>query len=154
MIQYIEGDLLATSERIILHGCNAQGVMGSGVAKAIKAKWPEAFDLYKKTYDWYNFADSGLRVGMVVPCLCRDGKIIANGITQEFYGRDPKKVYVSYTGIRQVLYGTRMLMNQYETKSVAMPKIGAGLGNGDWTVIEKIINEVFNDEFTVKVYVI
>ena len=32
-IIYKQGDLLECSEQVIVHGCNAQGVMGSGVAK-------------------------------------------------------------------------------------------------------------------------
>lgn len=31
-IIYKQGDLLSCPERVILHGCNAQGVMGSGIA--------------------------------------------------------------------------------------------------------------------------
>lgn len=34
MIQYKTGNLLDTPDSYIVHGCNAQGVMGSGVAKA------------------------------------------------------------------------------------------------------------------------
>ncbi len=36
MITYKQGDLMKASETYIAHGCNAQGVMGSGVAKAIR----------------------------------------------------------------------------------------------------------------------
>ena len=36
MIQYKKGDLLSVTKGIIAHGCNAQGVMGSGVALQIK----------------------------------------------------------------------------------------------------------------------
>ena len=32
---------------------------------------------------------------------------------------------------------------------VVMPKIGAGLGGGDWTVIEKIIDETLGARATV-----
>ena len=48
MIEYKNGDLLNVTEGIILHGCNGQGVMGAGVAKAIKMKYPEAFTAYKE----------------------------------------------------------------------------------------------------------
>lgn len=45
MIQTKYGDLLS-SKGIIVHGVNSQGVMGSGVAKQIKDKWPEAYGSY------------------------------------------------------------------------------------------------------------
>ena len=33
MIHYVTGDLLGATQKVIVHGVNAQGVMGSGVAK-------------------------------------------------------------------------------------------------------------------------
>ncbi len=33
MITYVQGDALETNDPIIVHGCNAQGVMGKGIAK-------------------------------------------------------------------------------------------------------------------------
>ena len=35
-IEYRQGDLFQTDVRHIVHGCNAQGVMGKGVAKLVK----------------------------------------------------------------------------------------------------------------------
>ena len=37
-IIYKQGDLLEAEEVVIVHGCNAQGVVGSGVALAIRNK--------------------------------------------------------------------------------------------------------------------
>lgn len=154
MIEYIKGDITESPETVIVHGCNAQGKMASGAAKAIRAKWPAAYEQYRKDYEWFNNADNGLRLGFLsIAQIEDDAKWIVNAITQEFYGRDPNTVYVSYKGIENALYGVRMLLNFLELKEVAMTKIGAGLGNGDWTRIEGIINKVFNDDFTVKVYV-
>ncbi len=43
-INYVNGDLFATDIKTIVHGCNAQGVMGSGVAKSIRENFPKAYD--------------------------------------------------------------------------------------------------------------
>lgn len=51
MIRIINGDLMESSAQYICHQVNCQGVMGSGVAKQIRAKWPEVFDKYKKVCD-------------------------------------------------------------------------------------------------------
>lgn len=149
-IEYTKGDLLQAPERIIAHGCNAQGVMNSGVAKAVREKYPNAFTVYKTTYDWWNHAQNGLVLGMVIPALCGD-KIIANMITQHDYGRDPNIRYVNYDACRTGFSALQMLARHYNEKVVAIPKIGAGLGNGDWNVIEAIIKERCN-EINVKVY--
>ena len=138
-IEYVKGNLLDTEHQYILHGCNAQGVMGSGVAKAIRAKWPSAFSVYHVQYTkWLQ------TLGSVTFAEQDDGKCIINAITQEFYGRDPETVYVSYTAINEALARINWWLSEkhpFEIVSVAMPKIGAGLGGGDWEIISEIIEQ-------------
>lgn len=131
-IIYVNGDLMEAPETYILHGCNNRGVMGSGVAKAIRAKYPDAYKRYKDRYDRW-----GLPLGGVIVARCED-KVIFNGITQDGYGRDGKQ-YVDYQAIHFVM----CTVNDYveEGWCVAMPKIGAGLGGGDWYIINEIIEE-------------
>lgn len=135
-IIYKEGDLLEAEENIIIHGCNAQGVMGSGVALVIKNKYPEAYKTYR------SYAGVGYRLGTISFAQIGDGKIIGNAITQEYYGRDKSKVYVDYDAVRAVFNYLNTLFPQ---DKIALPKIGAGLANGDWNVIEKIIEEECKD---------
>ena len=134
-IIYRKGNLLDTDCMLIAHGCNAQGVMGSGVAKAIRAKYPDAYNEYKKRYD-----NQGLNLGDIIPVVIyqHHNKIIINCITQEFYGRDSDKIYVNYTAIEQCM---RKINNYYSigVDCIALPKIGAGLGGGDWNAISDII---------------
>lgn len=135
-IIYKQGDLLECTEQVIVHGCNAQGVMGSGVALAIRKKYPEAYDAYKSAYE-----NGALELGEVVGAYSGD-KLILNAITQRFYGRDKLKVYADYEAIRDAF---RSINEQCGYSSVAIPKIGAGLANGDWSIIEKIIEAECTD---------
>lgn len=137
-IRYVKGDLLLTPYDYILHGCNAQGVMGSGVALAIRNKYPKAFKDYED-----HFKEVGLNLGDAICSKQDDGKVIINAITQDYYGRNGSK-YVSYDAIDKVTKD----INQYfrspfprQTGSVAMPMIGAGLGGGDWYIISAIIEK-------------
>lgn len=133
-IIYKQGDLLACTEDVIVHGCNAQGVMGSGVAALIRKKYPNAARAY------FNMKDNRcLQLGAWSYSKENDGKTIINAITQEFYGRNPHVVYASYGAIAHVFGNINKWCKTYGVKSIAMPKIGAGLANGDWNVIEKII---------------
>lgn len=129
-IEYVKGDLLQTELRHIIHGCNSRGVMGSGVAKLIRDKYPQAYRDYVDMYNSY-----GLKIGNIVTSTQPDKKIIYNAITQENYGRRSDTVYVSYWAIAEVF----RQIEQWDIKAIAMPKIGAGLANGDWNVIEGII---------------
>lgn len=133
-IEYKVGDLLEAREPYIAQGCNAQGVMGSGVAKVWRKKWPDSYE------DYHNeFKTNGLFLGQVVfhhtskfpqPVLC-------NCITQDFYGRDGGP-YVSYDAVRSCM---KELQKMAAGQAIAMPKIGAGLGGGDWNIISEIIEE-------------
>ena len=136
-IIYKRGDLLSCEEPWILHGCNAQGKMASGVAKLIRAKWPSAYTVYMWQYD-----NEAMQLGRVTYAQQDDGKTIFNGITQEFYGKDGRK-YVSYKAIEDVLWCVDQTAAAQDKIGihVAMPMIGAGLGGGDWDVIEALIEE-------------
>lgn len=159
MIEYIKGDVTLAPEFVILQGCNAQGKMNSGVAKAIRDKWPEVFAQYAFEAD-----TQGLVLGEIYPCFVRgynqDGwsawhapdKVIINGITQRYYGRDPNVVYVDYDAIAMVLFHTKNLLEKMRQPYLAMPKLGSGLGGGSWERIESIINRALPD-YWVKVYV-
>lgn len=131
------GSLLDVKEGLLVHGCNAQGVMGSGVAKAIRDTYPIAYQLYRKQYE-----EKGLRVGQVIWAKISDEPrlAIANAITQEFFGRDPGVRYVDYDGVQAAFQRVGKVARDTGL-SVHYPRIGAGLGNGDWSVISGIIDE-------------
>lgn len=131
------GDLLSVKRGILVHGCNAQGVMGSGVAKAVRAAYPEAFMAYRKAYE-----QGRLKLGTVIWAKIQQAEplAIANAITQEFYGRDPARRYVDYEAVRQAFTRIGVIAREHQLP-VHYPKIGAGLGNGDWTVISQILEE-------------
>jgi hypothetical protein len=97
-IEYRKQDLLQTHCKHILHGCNARGKMGAGVAAAIRKKWPNSYTDYINQYNSY-----GLQLGSFIPSIQADGVTIYHGIVQLDYGRDPTRVYVSYWAIANIL---------------------------------------------------
>lgn len=133
MINYIVGDLLEAKEKVIVHGCNNYGVMGSGVAKQIRAKWPNVFDEYHLKYKVF-----GLELGSIIPVETTDGKIIVNAITQDGFGKDGAR-YVVYEAVEKCFILINEKAYDWNASEIAMPRIGAGLGGGDWTIIEDII---------------
>lgn len=133
MINYIVGDLLEAKEKVIVHGCNNYGVMGSGVAKQIRAKWPNVFDEYHLKYQVF-----GLELGSIIPVETTDGKIVVNAITQDGFGKDGAR-YVVYEAVEKCFMTINEKALDWNASEIAMPRIGAGLGGGDWTIIEDII---------------
>lgn len=141
-IIYETGDLLQTSYKMIVHGCNAQGVMNSGVAKGIRKHFPRAYDVYRTQY-----VAEGLILGDVIFVPDQD-KIIANAITQEYYGRDGRR-YVSYDSINTAMELVDAFALEHGISHIALPLIGAGLGGGSWKTISGIIEEKINSTIPV-----
>lgn len=138
-IQYVVGDLLKAPEPVIVHGCNAQGVMGSGVALAIRDAFPTVYRRYNNVIEKHKNTTDPVIPGDVIFAYVK-GKVFANCITQKFYGRQ-KLQYVDYNAIRECMKRIDKLCCEERYTAVAMPKIGAGLGGGNWQVISEIIQE-------------
>lgn len=119
----------------VVHGCNAQGVMGSGVARIVRNDFPAAYYEYVRKYE-----ETGLKLGEVIPAQVLPGRFILNAITQEFYGAPPT-VYVSYHAVRVAFGIVRKFSEENGIETINYPMIGAGLGGGDWGKISAIIDE-------------
>lgn len=145
-IQYINGDLFKTQHPVIMHGCNDQGVMGSGVAKTVRDLYPKAYEKYNKYCE--NTNDVG---GDVVYVQVKPNLVIANAITQHNYGRDGRR-FVNYEWVAQCIKNADQLAEFRGIEHIAMPKIGSQLGGGDWNVIAAII-ESESKHFTPVVYI-
>lgn len=138
-ITVVTGNIVLSPETHIIHGCNAQGKFRSGVAGAVRDKYPACYQAYMNEYE-----KNGLQLGNIIVYNDPNANItIYNAITQEFYGYDGK-CYVDYNAIM-----TAMIRADEHCTSgrLAMPMIGAGLGGGDWELISNIIeNSVVNNE--------
>jgi len=133
------GDLFAeVTDGYIMHGCNAQGVMGSGVAKIIRDKYPIA-------YEQYNDQAPNYILGEVIPVIVERNIVVVNAITQEFFGTDV--VQVDYNAVEQACRGAKHLASSgmIESREVHFPFIGAGLAGGD----EHTLMTIFDQEFSV-----
>jgi O-acetyl-ADP-ribose deacetylase (regulator of RNase III) len=136
---------------VIVHGCNAQGAMGSGVALAIKNKWPVVYADYRAVFNAH-----GLETGDVIysDVAIHQGSrlVVANAITQEFYkgcrqAGPITDVYVDYEAITKCFEDILEFFdaNPGLAQNIHMPMIGAGLGGGDWNTIEQRIHETLKD---------
>lgn len=132
------GNILDVDRGVIVHGCNLQGRMGSGIALQIKNRWPKVFEAYVEECK-LDMADLG-KVGFV---WVGGQKIIANAYTQRYYGNDGKR-YVDYDAIRSC-FEIVLRTAKVDNLPIHYPKIGAGLGGGDWEIISGIIEEVLKN---------
>ncbi len=123
-MKYIVGDITEQTEGIIMHGCNAKGVMGSGVALSIRKKWPVVYDEYSKL----QLGPESL--GSIQTVKINDNLWVINAITQNDYGKDGR-VYADMSAIRTSFMGALSIAEELGG-TLKLPKIGCGLGGLDW----------------------
>lgn len=138
------GSITHQTHGIIVHGCNARGIMGGGLAATIKNTFPRAFEEY---YSFIKLTPPEERLGKVVDTLINDDLIICNAITQFDFGRE-SKVYVNYEAIQKCFIHVFELARMTNLP-VHYPLIGAGLANGDWAIISEIIDNIFDQDLEV-----
>ena len=134
-VQYIRQDVTRVGMGIVAHGVNCQHKMGSGVAKAIRAKWPQVYDSYM------NNPKGKVMLGncsLVRVDPGKDDLFVANLYTQVFYGYGGGK-YADADAIKNALDQCAMYASIYDLP-IFMPRIGCGLGGLIWTTIEPVVN--------------
>lgn len=146
MIKYINGDLFDTDCDIIMHGVNCKGGFGSGVAATVRNLYPKARHYYLDKFD-----TEGWKLGEVQFVPQWNNKVIANCATQDNY-LPRGECHVDYVAVSACMEKVLAFAKE-NSYTIAMPKIGAGLAGGDWTIIEKVINSTIGDT-EVKVYVL
>jgi O-acetyl-ADP-ribose deacetylase (regulator of RNase III) len=143
MIEEIWGNVLNVEKGIIVHGVNCKGVMGSGIAKEVKERYPELYRVYKS---YCSGISANYLLGDILPYHVNPDKIIINAFTQLHYGGDECR-YVSYDAIEQCFSKINRFCAHLHRLPICFPKIGAGLGGGNWDIISTIIDKTLDDKF-------
>jgi len=140
IVEYIKGDVTVLAEKydVLVHGCNCFNTMGSGVAKAIATKWPGVVDADNRT-----IRGDMTKLGSYTTYQTDSGLIIVNAYTQYDYGRDGK-TYFKYGAFMTIIKD----LEEYDIlSSIAghaefiVPRIGSGLGGGDWKTISWVLQQ-------------
>lgn len=136
MITYKIGDCLAsenfcwTKTNLICHICNNKGGWGKGFVLNLSRKWTKPEEVYRELWPY--------TLGTVQFVQTEAFHVIvANMIAQNGYGN----TCVGYESLRKCLEAVYKFAIEHNIDYVHMPKIGTGLGGGDWNIIEKIIQE-------------
>lgn len=140
MIKYIEGDLVRDAEQydVIAHGANCFCTMGSGIAKSIREKFPEAYEVDCKT------KSGDIKKLGTITFTENTKPIVVNCYSQfDFRGRYVGVMDCDYKAIQSAM---RLIKKNFTGKKIGLPKIGSQLAGGDWNIINRIIEEELGDE--------
>ena len=153
MVNYVKGNLLESDCDYICHQVNCQGVMGSGIARQIRAKWPEVYNKYRDVCLDYilRYTDpSKHMLGHIQFCNTESGHVVINIFSQANYGYDGMR-YTSYDAFERALADLKKTIPIKNT--IGFPKhIGCGLGGGDWRIISNMIETILGETHDVYIY--
>lgn len=160
MITYHAGNILDSGADLICHQVNCRGAMNSGVAKAIRQRWPEVYTEYHKCAEDIDIGFGDMQLSwehmlghiQVVYLGEENGhsKGVINMFAQDGYGYDGRR-YTSYDAFWSCLGE----ITKYITpgKTIAFPaRIGCVRGGANWEVIFTMIDVVLGDNYNVEIW--
>jgi O-acetyl-ADP-ribose deacetylase (regulator of RNase III) len=143
MVEIYKGDIFEAPIDIVIHQANCQCVMGAGIAKEIRRRYPRAYEVDQMTKK-----GDVKKLGQFTFALAdeKQKQTVVNLYGQYRYGRDQQ-----YTNYVAVTSGLRNILSWIEKmgleKSVIGIKEGMGCRNagGNWEIVLGLIKEVFEN---------
>ena len=149
MINYEKKNITTVTRGIIAHGVNCLGVMGSGIALAIKTKWPKAFIEYQELCKKYSPIEL---LGLTQVIHMNGDLYVSNNFTQLSCGHIGR--YADPEAVKMTLGQTFSFADSIDLP-LFLPKIGCGLGGLLWEgEIEPIVKELIRDYPNIEVTVV
>lgn len=163
-IRYVTGDATVPQGegmRFIAHVCNNVGGWGRGFVVALSKRSRTPEDCYRRWYRERMYEGAEFRLGEIqrADYTSPDTHVI-NMIAQDGVRHDPQAPpAISYPALRECLDKLGCMAGYWQEATgmvpdIHMPRIGCGLGGGDWAVVEEAILASLVDVYglTVTVY--
>lgn len=136
MIRFVDGDIFESGAEALVNPVNCVGVMGAGLARQFKERFPANYRLYARE------CRSGRMVpGVVLPTwtgIDRGPRWIINVPTKEDFRRPSRLGWV-----QDGLLDLARVVESKEIASVAIPMLGCGLGGLDWSDVRPLVVDAF-----------
>ena len=146
-ISLIQGDLFKTEMETIVITVNCVGVMGKGIAKALKEHAKPAYDQYRELCDAGEM-NLGKSVIYDTPIDDLEGKTILFFPT--------KGHWRSRSELFQIKEGLKHFAENYDDmgiESIAFPALGCGNGGLNWNDVKPVMYEYLEDlDIEIEIY--
>lgn len=135
MIEFKKGDIFTSTCEALVNPVNCEGVMGKGLAKAFKDRFPLMFPVYQKLC-----AKGEMRIGDPRVGIYDNVKIVLFPTKDSW--RNPSKIEY----IDQGLQTLKEKLKPWAVQSLALPALGCGLGGLEWTDVKSLIVKYLGTE--------
>jgi len=131
------GDLFAADDlEALAHGVNCRGVMGAGIAKAFRTRWPEMYHGYRSLAEEGTLQPGGVYTYRGTPAY----KAIFNLCSQERPGPDAKLRWIASSVANMV-----HIAEEEDILSIGIPRVGCGIGGLDWIEVRMLLETIANE---------
>lgn len=151
-INYIQGDatdLCGDGIKFLIHVCNDSGGWGRGFVLAVSNRWPKPEELFRKCFnDKVGCFLGDIQIQYVGDANNPNNHVnVVNMVAQHGYISPSNPTPLDYDALQICLTKIKNFIKNNESNiSIHAPKIGAGLGGGDWNTIETMLIKTFIDE--------
>jgi O-acetyl-ADP-ribose deacetylase (regulator of RNase III) len=133
------GDITDSSAEGIVSAANTVGVMGKGVAKSIKEKFPWCYSPYKQVCDEKKLSPGSIFVVKIEVYPQGNYPIIIHLTTKDHWKGSSRLEWI-ISGCKEL----KEYLNSNKIKSVALPRLGCGFGGLSWDLVEPEMDKVFS----------
>ena len=141
MLTYHRTSLLESQAQTIVNTVNTVGVMGKGLAQALKERHPNMFKAYKRICD-----EHLLDIGKLWLWRSTDQWVL-NFPTKKHWRNPSKLAYIEA--------GLEKFSQQFEIRGIreiAFPRLGCGNGGLDWAEVQPLMHKYLSD-LPIRVYI-
>lgn len=150
-ISYIKGDATSPDDyggvTVIAHVCNDAGKWGDELSGSISRKWKDPKEYYKAQY---RFAKKSFKLGKIQWVFVESEFAVVNMIAQEgersLLNTQPIRYDALESCLNLLAKGCLAIRDESRRKvTVHMPKIGCGIGGGEWSTVGAMIEDALWD---------
>jgi O-acetyl-ADP-ribose deacetylase (regulator of RNase III) len=144
-MKFLKGNILDADYGIIGHQVNCQLVMGAGLAKQIREKYPKVFEDYQRVM---RSTSPDRRLGKCQMVEIAPTRLYIANLFGQFHYLPRKIRHTDYTALGMALRNLQKWrkMWQPEQLPVYLPSgLGCGLAGGDWDIVQGIIRDSIPD---------
>ena len=146
MIKEVTGDILLSKADLLAHGISAQDPFDSGLALALRERWPSLVKDYR-----HDTRSRAIEAGQIWPWAgVQEGggvRRIVNLVTQETLGQGPatKPGKATLENVRHALQNLAKHIREEGITSVALPRLATGVGGLDWAHVKPLVQQYLGD---------
>lgn len=143
MVKVLIGNIFDSKADVLVNTINCVGVMGKGIAKEFKSKYPTMYEEYRIKCD-----ANEIETGKLYPYF-ENGKIRILNFPTKQHWRSPSRI--SY-----VVEGLEWFIENYEKlgiTTIAFPPLGCGNGGLNWETVGPImVKKLINLPISIEIY--